>query len=89
VQVWHVFREKDGFAARAYLLALLALPGNTEQFWEYFVSTHADEGAHLVKGHPMTVCRHRLNPGMRVSIVAINQSTIYIENHILDTLWHG
>jgi hypothetical protein len=57
--------EKDAFAACTDLLIFLTLFGNIEQFWEYLVSTHADEGARAVKGNPISIYGHRLNPGMR------------------------
>jgi len=64
----------------ANFFALVAILRDTENLWENFIAAHTYQGAHALEGDRVALFRHRLDPGVCVGIVAVNERAINIKN---------
>src|SRR5689334_8562693 len=80
--------KKDLFTAFTDLLALGAFFSYTYRLWQYLIAAHANEGAYAVKRYLVPMLIERLDPGVGMSIITVNQSSVDIQNHTLQTLGH-
>src|SRR5450755_4880592 len=81
---WQATFFKYLSASLRNLLSCVAFALHTNDFWEHFVASFANQGTDFREGDGIAEFCQGINPGFRMSIIAVNQCPINIKD---DTLY--
>src|SRR6476659_4325835 len=83
-QMRQVFAPKNLAATLDELLTLIAVATDPNGLRKQFVGAHSDQRSHLLERHVVASFCERINPRLRVSVVAVYKRAVDVEDYAFE-----